>query len=102
MAAATVLPWLIAGQAFGSAYFLVANYIFYSRRTHYLAISSVTAGVCNALLTLWLVPRMGMVGAGISFCCAQALLFAMVWWCSNRVYPLPWLFWRQRSAGYVA
>lgn len=101
-AAAAVLPWLIAGQAFGSAYFLVANYIFYSRRTHYLAISSITAGVCNALLTLWLVPRMGMVGAGISFCCAQALLFALVWWCSNRVYPLPWLFWRQRPAGYVA
>lgn len=99
MAAATVLPWLIVGQAFGSAYFLVANYIFYARRTHYLAISSVTAGVCNALLTLWLVPRMGMVGAGVSFCCAQALLLALVWWCSNRVYPLPWLFWRQRNSG---
>jgi O-antigen/teichoic acid export membrane protein len=102
MAATTVLPWLIAGQAFGTAYFLVANYIFYSRRTHYLAFASLTAGVCNAVLTLLLVPRLGMVGAGISFCCAQALLFALVWWCSNRVYPMPWLFWRKSGKGYVA
>lgn len=99
LAAITVLPWLIAGQAFGTAYFLVANYIFYSRRTHYLAFASLIAGVSNALLTLLLVPRLGMVGAGISFCCAQALLFALVWWCSNRVYPMPWLFWRQTFTG---
>lgn len=102
LAATTVLPWLIAGQAFGTAYFLVANYIFYSRRTHYLAFASLTAGVCNAVLTLLLVPRLGMVGAGISFCCAQALLFALVWWCSNLVYPMPWLFWRKSGNGYVA
>ena len=102
LAATAVLPWLIAGQAFGTAYFLVANYIFYSRRTHYLAFASLTAGVCNAALTLLLVPRLGMVGAGISFCCAQALLFALVWWCSNRVYPMPWLFWRQTCKGGAA
>ncbi|WP_281661973.1 lipopolysaccharide biosynthesis protein [Microvirgula aerodenitrificans] len=102
LAATAVLPWLIAGQAFGTAYFLVANYIFYSRRTHYLAFASLTAGVCNAVLTLLLVPRLGMVGAGISFCCAQALLFALVWWCSNRVYPMPWLFWRQTCKGPAA
>ncbi|MCG9026056.1 lipopolysaccharide biosynthesis protein [Laribacter hongkongensis] len=102
LAATTVLPWLIAGQAFGTAYFLVANYIFYSQRTYYLAFASLTAGVCNAALTLLLVPRLGMVGAGISFCCAQTLLFALVWWCSNRVYPMPWLFWRQTCSGCVA
>lgn len=102
LAATTVLPWLIAGQAFGTAYFLVANYIFYSGRTHCLAFASLTAGVCNAVLTLLLVPRLGMVGAGISFCSAQALLFALVWWCSNRVYPMPWLFWRKANAGFAA
>lgn len=100
--ATTVLPWLIAGQAFGTAYFLVANYIFYSRRTHYLAFASLAAGVCNAVLTLLLVPRLGIVGASISFCCAQALLFAQVWWCSNRVYPMPWLFWRKTDKRYLA
>ena len=95
LAATSVLPWLIAGQAFGAAYFLVANYIFYSRRTHYLALASLTAGTCNALLTLLLVPPLGLVGAGISYCCGQALLFGLVWWFSNQVYPMPWLFWRE-------
>lgn len=101
LAARTVLPWLIVGQAFGTAYFLVVNYIFYSQRTHYLAFASLTAGVCNAVLTLFLVPYLGMDGAGISFCCAQALLFGLVWWFSNQVYPMPWFFWRQTSQGCV-
>lgn len=98
LAATAVLPWLVAGQAFGTAYFLVANYIFYSQRTYYLAFASVFSGACNALLTLLLVPRLGIVGAGISFCSAQALLLALVWWSSNRAYPMPWLFWRQPCA----
>lgn len=90
--AAIVLPWLIGGQAFGAAYFLVANYIFYSQRTYYLALSSLSSGIFNVCLTLFLVPRMGAVGAGISFCAAQVLLFFIVWWYANRVHPLPWLF----------
>jgi O-antigen/teichoic acid export membrane protein len=102
LAAINVLPWLIAGQAFGTAYYLVANYIFYSRRTHYLAYVSLTAGLFNAVLTMVLVPRLGIVGAGISFCCAQALMFVLVWWCSNRVYPMPWLFWRKSNNGELA
>lgn len=97
VAAATVLPWLIGGQALGAAYFLVANYIFYSQRTHYLAFSSLLSGLVNVILTLFLVPRLGIVGAGISFCVAQALLFLVVWWYANLVYPLPWLFWRRQK-----
>lgn len=91
IAAAIYLPWLIGGQAFGAAYFLVANYIFYSQRTHYLAFSSLLSGIFNVVLTLLLVPRFGALGAGISFCASQALLFFIVWWYANRVHPLPWL-----------
>lgn len=97
--AVVVLPWLIVGQSFGAAYFLVANYIFYSQQTKYLALASLTAGVFNAFMTLVLVGEIGLVGAGISFCLAQFLLFILVWWFSNRVFPMPWLFWRRRPVG---
>jgi O-antigen/teichoic acid export membrane protein len=102
VAAAAVLPWLIGGQAFGTAYFLVANYIFYSKRTHYLAVASVVSGLFNAVLTLTLVPSMGIAGAGVAFFWAQALLFSLVWLCSNRAYPMPWFFWRQAATKLAA
>lgn len=97
-----VLPLLILGQAFGAMYFLVANYVFYAKATKYLALSSLLAGVLNACLTVLLVGRLGIIGAGLAFLAAQAALFAMVWWWSNKVFPLPWLFWRNGSMAPVS
>ncbi|MDD2367116.1 MAG: oligosaccharide flippase family protein [Desulfuromonadaceae bacterium] len=88
--AAKPLIWLGLGQAFGGMYFMVANYIFYTRKTVLLSWITLLTGCVGVLLTWILVPKFGITGAGLSFAFAMCLRFLMTWYLANRVHPMPW------------
>ena len=89
--AGEVIGWLALGQAFNGMYFMVTNYIFYSRRTGALALATVSAGVAHVGLLVALVPAWGIEGAGMAFSISMGLRFLLTWWVAQRRHPMPWL-----------
>jgi O-antigen/teichoic acid export membrane protein len=90
-AAGPLVPYLALGYAFGGCYYMVTNYIFFESRTAILAGVTLCAGIANVILTVALVGRYGLEGAGLAFVLSNALMFLGTWWLAQRVHPMPWL-----------
>ena len=88
--AAEVLPIIITGQIFLGMYFMVTNYIFYIKKTKYLAYVTITSGAINIALLLILVPIYGIVGAALAFLIANFWQFSCTWAVSAKLYKMPW------------
>ena len=88
--AGEVVGWLALGQAFNGMYLMVTNYIFYSKKTGLLSMSTITSGLINIGLLLLLVASMGIVGAAIAFTISMALKFLMTWYVAQLRHPMPW------------
>jgi O-antigen/teichoic acid export membrane protein len=89
--AGELIGWLALGQAFSGMYFMVTNYIFYSRRTGALALVTVISGLVNVALLLVLVQSLGLRGAAMAFGLSMGLRFGLTWWVAQRRCPMPWL-----------
>jgi O-antigen/teichoic acid export membrane protein len=89
-AASQVIGWLALGQAFGGMYLMVTNYIFYSKRTGLLSLSTILSGLINLAFLYVLIPLFGLVGASIAFALAAAFRFALTWIVAQRRHPMPW------------
>lgn len=90
-AAADAIGWLAMGHAFGGMYLMMANYIFYSKRTALLSLSTITSGVINIGLLMVLIPFMGLKGAAIAFAVSMAIKFLLTWYVAQLRHPMPWL-----------
>lgn len=90
--AGTVIGWIALGHAFGGMYLMVTNYVFYSKRTGLLSLSTISAGIINVVLLVVLVNLIGLVGAGIAFAfaLAMAIRFLLTWWVAQIRHPMPW------------
>jgi len=89
-AAAEILGWLAVGQAFQGMYLMVTNYVFYSKRTGLLSISTIAAGLINVILLTVLIDYLGLTGASVAFATSMALKFIMTWYVANLRHPMPW------------
>lgn len=89
-AAGEVIGWLALGQAFCGMYFMVTNYIFYSKRTAMLSLATITSGLLNVGLLLVLIEPLGLTGAAQAFCIAMAVRFLLTWVVAQKRHPMPW------------
>ena len=92
--AADVIGWLVLGQAFNGMYLMVTNYIFYSKRTGLLSLSTITAGLINVALLFFLISFMGLKGAAIAFAASMAVKFFITWFIAQRRHSMPWFDFR--------
>jgi O-antigen/teichoic acid export membrane protein len=81
---------LAIGFGFGGMYFAVTNYVFHAGATARLGTVTATAGAINVALSMLLVGRYGLAGAGYGFVLAEVLLFLGTWRLANHVCPMPW------------
>lgn len=88
--AATVIGWLCLGQAFGGMYLMVTNYIFYAKRTGALSIVTISTGLLNIALLVYLIEWMGIVGVAMAFSISMCARFIATWWLSSRVGLVSW------------
>jgi len=91
------LPWLIAGSALNSMYFLVTNYLFYHQKTGRLALATVGSCVLSVVLSLILTPTQGGVGVAQAFMAANGFLFLVTWILAANVQSMPWIFFGSRN-----
>lgn len=89
--AGEVIGWLVLGQAFGGMYLMVTNYIFYSKRTGMLGLSTVMTGAINVGLLFYLTSLIGLEGAAIAFCFSMFLRFIFTWYIAQQRHPMPWI-----------
>ncbi|MGL6516805.1 lipopolysaccharide biosynthesis protein [Aeromonas caviae] len=88
--ATTVIGWLCLGQAFGGMYLMVANYIFYARRTGALSAVTISTGLLNIALLVYLIEHMGIVGVAMAFAISMCIRFFATWWLASRVSAVSW------------
>lgn len=85
-----LLIFILLGNAFIGMYYMVTNYIFYSRRTGLLSTLTISIGVITVALSWFLIDAYGIKGAAIGFLVGQASLFFGAWVLSNYCVPMPW------------
>jgi O-antigen/teichoic acid export membrane protein len=88
--AGPLLVFILLGNAFIGMYYMVTNYIFYSRRTGLLSALTISVGVMTVALSWFLIKTYGIKGAAIGFMVGQASLFFGAWVLSNYCVPMPW------------
>ncbi len=88
--ARVVIFWLVLGQVGQGLYYMVTNYIFYARKTHYLAVLTFLTGIFNFVVSYLLIKVVGYQGAAMGTALAHILEFFLTWWLSNKVYKMPW------------
>jgi O-antigen/teichoic acid export membrane protein len=96
VAAAGVIGWLALGQAFNGMYLMVTNYIFYSKRTGLLSLSTITSGGINVGLLMLFIPLMGLDGAAVAHAISMAFKFFLTWFIAQLRHPMPWFDFRSK------
>ncbi len=95
LAAAQYVLLLALGFAFDGMYLLVTNYIFFARKTRFLAYTTSTAALVNLGLCWLLVPRYGAIGACWATLACYAVKFSLTFMLVQRAHPMPWALWRR-------
>ncbi len=62
-AAAPIIGWVALGQGLSGMYLMVTNYVFYSRRTGILAITTMVSAASGLGALFLLIGRFGLLGA---------------------------------------
>lgn len=88
--AGDILFWLFIGQGFSGLYLMVTNYIFFSKKTGYLSLVTVTTFLLHILFLLILTKQYGIIGTAISFCISMAVKFILTWIAAQKCHPMPW------------
>ena len=88
--AAEIVSWLVLGQCFRGMYLMVTSYVFYAKRTKYLAMITISTGVINILIMLPFLQLFGVLGAAYAFCLSMFLQFFLVAVIAQRLVKMPW------------
>jgi O-antigen/teichoic acid export membrane protein len=81
---------LIVGQLAHAMYRYVVVAIFYSKKTKYVSISTLSSGLIGIVSQYFLIKLYGITGAAIGTSLVYCLSFIIAWYFSNNLYPMPW------------
>ena len=88
--AAAVVPWIAMGVTLQGVYLLASIGLNITKRTEYYPIATGIAAVVSVGMNLALVKPFGILGSAVANTTAYAVLAAVAWWFSQRVYPIPY------------
>jgi O-antigen/teichoic acid export membrane protein len=89
--------WLALGYVAHGMYVMVVNYIFYEKKTYLLSIVALITVVLNVVFNYTLIRINGAVGAAQAVFLTFLSRFLLIWYFSNKVYPMPWFsFWKNK------
>lgn len=91
-----VTQLMIIGYLFEGLYYLIVNYFFYFKQTAKLAKITFSISMVHICFSIFLVNLYGIVGAAYALIISGVLQFVFVWYLSNKIYPMPWFFWRDK------
>lgn len=84
--------WAFAlSGALSGMYYMVVNYIFYSRKTVYLMLATFLSALLHAFISYYFTLYYGILGTCFSVVLSHFIIFILVWYLSNKVYKMPWV-----------
>lgn len=89
--AAPIVGWIALSQGLSGMYLMVTNYVFFSKRTGLLAVTTLVSAAVGLASLFLLVPRCGLLGAALASCIGMGVRFLLTWWAAHRRHPMPWL-----------
>jgi len=85
-----IMDYIIIAFLFQGFYYMVTNYIFYSKKTHLLSYITFSTLIIVFISNFILIGLYGIIGAAYTMIIIWILFFFVTWLVSNRVYPMPW------------
>ena len=86
------LPWIFIAFALNGMYRITAIYLFYSKKTKLLALSTISSAIIYVICCYILTNLNGPIGAAQSLFISQLFMFILTFILSAKVYSMPWLF----------
>lgn len=86
-----VVFWVLLGYAFNGMYKMVANYLFYLKKTKAIAICTISFAILNMVLNYILIKSYGLIGAAQATAITFLGLFIVVFIITYNNYKMPWL-----------
>ena len=88
--ASVYVIWIALGYAFFGMYSLVFPYGIHVGKTSYLGIVTFFATILNMVGNYFLIKMNGPIGSAQATLISYVFMFVVVWWYSNKLYPMPW------------
>ena len=83
-------PFFIFGNGFIGMYFAIAGFFFFTSKTKFVSIVTISSGVIS-ILAMWILGNVwGLNGIVFGYFVSQVFMFMLAWIMSNLVYPMPW------------
>lgn len=89
-AASGLIGYFAIAGSFNAAYYFVAVYLFYEKKTAVLSAITVGTAALHIGIAIGLAERFGLAGIAISLMIVSAARFIAVWIASSIFYPMPW------------
>lgn len=84
------VSWIALGYAATGMYYMVANYIFYVKKTYILSWITFFSAILNIFLNYFLIKINGAIGAAQATTITFFISFILAWILSAKVYKMPW------------
>jgi O-antigen/teichoic acid export membrane protein len=92
--------FIAIGFAVNGMYKMVVNYIFYIKKTYFIAVLTLVSASTSITLNFILIPEFGAIGAAYSTAIAFTVEFILAWILSASLYKMPWLYFITKKRSY--
>jgi len=75
---------------FQGFYFMVTNYIFYSKKTKILSYITISSVLLTLVSNYFLIQSFGILGSAYALVFIWLFQFMITFYISNKIYPMPW------------
>lgn len=90
MEAKELLPLISTAFLLQGFYFMIVNYIIYTKKTYILSLLTTFCSIVSLILSYYLIDRFGLFGSAYSLITTWLVFLVIAWCVSNKIYPMPW------------
>ena len=82
--------WFLLGGAVSAIYLSIAGLFFFTSRTEWLSVATLTSGCLGLGVAIMLTQHFGVRGGGAAFLATQTISLLATWYLSTKIFPMPW------------
>lgn len=82
--------WFLLGGAVTGIYLNIAGLFFFTGKTEWISLATISASVVAMVLAPYAVSKLGLNGGGGTYLSAQVALLIAAWTLSRLIQPMPW------------
>lgn len=86
-----LMIFFIFGNAFIGMYYAIAGFFFFTSKTKFISMVTVSSGLISIFLMWFLGSNWATEGVAVGYFLSQIITFVLAWKISSIVYPMPWL-----------